>query len=84
MNRWPGRVKAPLFVGSHTEYLVSVGASESDVRLWSPRSDVVPAGSEAWVSVAADDVLVLPADDPTPPAAVASSTSDAPAMVPAS
>jgi iron(III) transport system ATP-binding protein len=82
VNRWPGRVKAPLFVGSHTEYLVSVGTSETDVRLWSPRSDLVAAGSDAWVSVDADDVLVLPVDEPDAPAAPSAST--APAMVPAS
>jgi iron(III) transport system ATP-binding protein len=61
VNRWPGRVKAPLFVGSHTEYLVAVGESETDVRLWSPRADLVEAGSRAWVSVAPDDVRILPA-----------------------
>jgi iron(III) transport system ATP-binding protein len=60
VNRWPGQVKAPLFVGSHTEYLVAVGKSETDVRLWSPRSDLVEAGSSAWVSVDPDDVRVLP------------------------
>jgi iron(III) transport system ATP-binding protein len=84
VNRWPGRVKAPLFVGSHTEYLVSVGASETDVRLWSPRSDLVAAGSEAWVSVDADDVLVLPVDEPAAPAADATAVPAAPAMVTAS
>jgi iron(III) transport system ATP-binding protein len=61
VNRWPGRVKAPLFVGSHTEYLVAVGESESDVRLWSPRADIVEAGSSAWVSVPPEDVRILPA-----------------------
>ncbi|SOD98348.1 ABC transporter ATP-binding protein [Blastococcus haudaquaticus] len=84
VNRWPGRVKAPLFVGSHTEYLVSVGASQTDVRLWSPRSDLVAAGSEAWVSVDADDVLVLPVDEPADPAAGSTSVPVAPVMVPAS
>lgn len=61
VNRWPGTVKAPLFVGSHTEYLVAVGKSESDVRLWSPRADIVEAGSSAWVSVPPEDVRILPA-----------------------
>ncbi|MGY1809466.1 ABC transporter ATP-binding protein [Blastococcus sp. SYSU D00669] len=85
VNRWPGRVKAPLFVGSHTEYVVSVGQSETDVRLWSPRSDLVAAGSAAWVSVDADDVLVLPVDEPAePPAADPAAAPSAPAMVPAS
>jgi iron(III) transport system ATP-binding protein len=59
-NRWQGRVKTPLFAGSHTEYVVSVG--DDEVRLWSPRSDLVPPDSEAWVSVAPNDVRVLPAD----------------------
>ncbi|MGY2076629.1 ABC transporter ATP-binding protein [Blastococcus sp. SYSU DS0828] len=84
VNRWPGRVKAPLFVGSHTEYVVSVGTSETDVRLWSPRSDLVAAGSEAWVSVDADDVLVLPVDGSTVSWADTASVPVAPAMVPAS
>ncbi|MGY1603565.1 ABC transporter ATP-binding protein [Geodermatophilus sp. SYSU D00815] len=85
VNRWPGTVKAPLFVGSHTEYVVSVGKSGTDVRLWSPRSDLVAAGSAAWVSVDADDVLVLPVDDePAPPAPATASAPSAPAMVPAS
>ncbi|WP_346618747.1 ABC transporter ATP-binding protein [Blastococcus montanus] len=61
VNRWPGRVKASLFVGSHTEYLVAVGESETDVRLWSPRADIVEAGSAAWVSVPPEDVRILPA-----------------------
>jgi len=65
VNRWPGRVKAPLFVGSHTEYLVAVGESESDVRLWSPRADIVEAGSSAWVSVPPEDVRILPAGEPS-------------------
>jgi iron(III) transport system ATP-binding protein len=84
VNRWPGRVKAPLFVGSHTEYVVSVGASETDVRLWSPRSDLVAAGSSAWVSVDPDDVLVLPVDEAAEPAPETAAAPSAPVMVPAS
>jgi iron(III) transport system ATP-binding protein len=86
VNRWPGQVKAPLFVGSHTEYVVSVGTSQTDVRLWSPRSDLVAAGSAAWVSVDPDDVLVLPVDEPAEAAPETASTPApaAPAMAAAS
>ncbi|GHE08345.1 ABC transporter ATP-binding protein [Klenkia taihuensis] len=59
-NRWPGAVKAGLFVGSHTEYVVTLAGG--DVRLWSPRPDLVAVDASAWVSVDVDDVLVLPED----------------------
>ncbi|SHN39129.1 ABC transporter ATP-binding protein [Cryptosporangium aurantiacum] len=64
VNRWPGSVTASLFVGSHTEYVVTL--ADGDARLWSPRSDVVAPGSSAWVSVTEEDVLVLPVDDDAP------------------
>src|SRR5690606_5376066 len=54
VNRWEMTVDAPLFVGSHTEYLVRHG--EMTARLWSPRFDDVAAGESAWVSVRPDDV----------------------------
>ncbi|MGY1812319.1 ABC transporter ATP-binding protein [Blastococcus sp. SYSU D00820] len=83
VNRWPGAVKASLFVGSHTEYVVTLAGG--DARLWSPRPDLVDAGSAAWVSVDAEDVLVLPVDAPAGPAPEPSSApATAPAMVPAS
>ncbi|SFK52886.1 ABC transporter ATP-binding protein [Geodermatophilus ruber] len=81
VNRWLGRVKAPMFVGSHTEYLLAVG--DVDVRLWSPRSDLVDAGAAAWVSVAPEDVRVLPLDGDGR-RADAERPSAAPAMVTAS
>jgi iron(III) transport system ATP-binding protein len=84
VNRWPGRVKAPLFVGSHTEYLVAVGESETDVRLWSPRADLVEAGSRAWVSVAPEDVRILPAGSSSAPADTDDVTVPEPAVVTAS
>ncbi|MCO7218503.1 ABC transporter ATP-binding protein [Klenkia sp. PcliD-1-E] len=63
-NRWPGAVKAGLFVGSHTEYVVTLAGG--DVRLWSPRPDLVAVDASAWVSVDVDDVLVLPDGTPQP------------------
>jgi iron(III) transport system ATP-binding protein len=81
-NRWTGQVEAALFVGSHTEYLVTLGGA--DVRLWSPRSDLVAAGSAAWVSVDAADVLVLPVEPSSGPAPAAVTRPAAPVLAPAS
>jgi iron(III) transport system ATP-binding protein len=79
-NRWAGTVTASMFVGSHTEYVVSLAGGNA--RLWSPRSDLVAAGSEAWVAVDADDVLVLPVGPSSGPAApVGPAPAAAPAMV---
>ena len=58
VNRWFGRLVASMFVGSHTEYVISSG--DQRLRLWSPRSDVVAAGKDGWVSVPAEDVRILP------------------------
>lgn len=57
-NRWHGIVRAPLFVGSHTEYLVELDDG-THLRLWSPRGDLIAEGSPVWVSVDPADVHVL-------------------------
>lgn len=61
VNRWHGTVRAPLFVGSHTEYLVEVDDG-TPLRLWSPRGDLIAEGAPVWISVEPDDVHVLPMD----------------------
>ncbi len=77
-NRWHGELLASLFLGSHTEYHLRTGGQ--DLRLWSPRPDVVEAGRPGWVSVAPEDVRILPMDGaparpaPAQSAALAGST----------
>lgn len=60
-NRWHGIVRAPLFVGSHTEYLVE-GDDGAHLRLWSPRGDLIAENAPVWVGVDPKDVHVLPYD----------------------
>ena len=61
VNQWNVNVDAALFVGSHTEYLVSRG--EMEARLWSPRFEDVTQGEQLWASVQPSDVRVLPLTD---------------------
>lgn len=57
-NRWRARVRAGMFVGSHTEYLLQVG--EHQFRTWSVDADLIETGSEVWLSVVPGQVRVLP------------------------
>ena len=83
INRWAGQVAAALFVGAHTEYVVTLAGG--DARLWSPRPDLAAAGASAWVAVDAEDVLVLPVEPSSAPVAGSvHAPAVAPAMVPAS
>lgn len=62
LNRWHGIVRAPLFVGSHTEYLVELDDG-THLRLWSARSDLISEGAPLWVAVQPADVHVLADED---------------------
>lgn len=64
-NKWEGVVRAPLFLGSHTEYVVEIENGKR-LRLWSPRSDIIAEGAPVWVSVDPADVYVLDAGGSLP------------------
>jgi iron(III) transport system ATP-binding protein len=57
-NRWRGVVVAALFVGPHTQIVVDVG--ERVFHVWRGGSSEIDVGSDVWVSVGADNLLVLP------------------------
>lgn len=61
-NSWTATVQTEMFAGSHTEYVVSAG--DATMQIWdSARSGFYAAGSEITVTVAADDVHVVPRGD---------------------
>lgn len=58
-NRWRGMLKATLFLGSHTEYVVSV--DEHAFRVWSAqRRAVRAANDDVWLAAPVDSVRILP------------------------
>lgn len=61
-NRWRATVRAAMFVGSHTEYLLQSG--EHQFRTWSVDADLIDAGTDVWLSVPAEQVRVLAAAEP--------------------
>ncbi|MFW6091001.1 MAG: ABC transporter ATP-binding protein [Actinomycetota bacterium] len=67
-NRWRATVRAGMFVGSHTEYLLQAG--DHQFRTWSVDPDLIEAGTEVWLSVVPQQVRVLPVDEPEPGSAV--------------
>jgi iron(III) transport system ATP-binding protein len=56
-NRFHAVVEAALFLGSHTEYSIRVGASR--FRLWRASRRQLSTGSEVWVSVDSASMRVL-------------------------
>lgn len=61
-NRWRGRIEATLFLGSHTEYLVSVDGTRFQV--WTTRMGGLDNGDDVWLSVAPERVRVLSSSAP--------------------
>jgi iron(III) transport system ATP-binding protein len=59
-NRWPAEVTASRYLGTHTEHLVRVG--EHDLVVWQAGPGTPVGPGPAWIGVAAEDVLVLPAE----------------------
>ena len=60
-NRWSGRLVASMFAGAHSEHLVQVG--DEQVMLWTTDSTVLDSGTEVWVEVPDQDLLILPAGE---------------------
>ena len=57
-NRWRGEVLAAAFLGANLEHVVRVG--EHTFRLWSVDTNLLDAGTEAWLHVQPEHVRVLP------------------------
>jgi iron(III) transport system ATP-binding protein len=73
VNRFRGEVVTSRFLGPHVEVVVNVG--DQQVRVWSPRSQVLERGAVVWVSVEPSDMQVL-ALDPAKEEGDESSTAD--------
>jgi iron(III) transport system ATP-binding protein len=58
-NQWEGRVEASAFLGDSVDQIVSV--KDLELRVRSPRSSGLPAGSPTLISVDPDGCVVVPA-----------------------
>lgn len=56
-NRLRGTVKASLFMGAHTEYIIQCG--ETRARIWSNQAEPFDAGDEVWIEVPPESLLVF-------------------------
>lgn len=60
-NKWRAEVVASLFLGAHTEHLLRVDGHT--FRCWAANSRQLEPGTPVWLSVAPEDVRLLPAHD---------------------